>query len=148
MSRAGQIEVIEVEPVPAVALGRSTSASRLAHVVEQGLARVRAAVTAARVPTAGAPFVRFTDLAEPFAVDIGIPLSGAHSVPTLRSTILPGGKAASLWLDGDVARLVGALEQMQRHLGADAAGHPWARLWPGTAQDEPGIQLVWPVRTR
>lgn len=148
MSRAGQIEVIEVEPVPAVALGRSTSGDRLARVVEQGIARVRAAVTAARVPTAGAPFVRFTDRADPIAVDIGIPLAGAHSVPTLRSTILPGGKAASRWHDGDVAGLVTALDEMQQDVGSDAAGHPWAWLWPGTAHDEPGIQLVWPLRSR
>jgi hypothetical protein len=145
MTRAGQIELIHLEPTPAVVLGRTFRAAELVPSIEHGVGRVRAAVTAAQVPTAGAPFVRFVDLGDPLQVDIGIPLSGPHSVPTLRATVLPGGDAASMWHEGGLDRLLEGVERLLENVDRTPAGSPWASIWPDTDAGKPGIQLLCPL---
>ena len=145
MSRAGQIELIHLEPTAAVVLGRTVAAAELASLIEHGIGRVSAAVTAAQVPTAGAPFVRFVDLGEPLQVDIGIPLSGPHSVPTLRATVLPGGDAASTWLEGGLHRLIEGVERLLDDVDRTPSGSPWAEILPRSGQATPAIHLVCPV---
>jgi hypothetical protein len=146
MSRAGQIEMVHLEPTAAVVLGRNFRAAELAQSVEQGIGRVRAAVTAAHVPTAGAPFVRFVDLDDPLQVDIGIPLVGPHSVPTLRATVLPGGDAASMWHEGGFVGLIESVERLLRNVDRTPVGNPWASIWPDSDAGSPAIQLVCPLK--
>jgi hypothetical protein len=146
MSTVGQIELIHLEPTAAVVLGRTVGAAELAPSIEQGIARVRAAVTAAQVPTAGAPFVRFVDLGDPLQVDIGIPLSEPHSVPTLRATVLPGGDAAGMWLEGGLEHLIEGVERLLDHVDRTPSGSPWARIMTRPDTPAPVIYLICPVK--
>jgi hypothetical protein len=137
--------LMELEPTPAVVLGRTVVASRLSRAVDGGLARVRGAVTAARVPTSGVPFVRFLERGDPLQIEIGQPLSGPHQVPSLRSSLLPGGTAICTWYQGGIPGVPAALERLGDRLGDEAVptGSPWMRLWPDGGTER--LQLVWPV---
>lgn len=145
MSRAGQIELVHLEPTAAVVLGRTVATAELASSIEYGIGRVRATVTAAQVPTAGTPFVRFVELSDPVQVDIGMPLSGPHSVPTLRATVLPGGVAASMRHEGGLERLIEGVEQLLGEVDRSPVGGPWASIWPASEEGTPGIRLFCPL---
>ena len=146
MSRAGQIELVHLQPTAAVVLGRTVGVAELAPSIERGIERVRAAVTAAQVPTAGAPFVRLVELGDPLQVDIGIPLSGPHSVPTLRATVLPGGDAAAMWLEGGLENLIEGVERLLHDVDRTPSGSPWARIMTRSDTPAPVIYLLCPVK--
>lgn len=126
-------------------LGRTFRAAELAPSVELGVGRVRAAVTAAHVPTAGAPFVRFVDLDDPLQVDIGIPLAGPHSVPTLRATVLPGGDAAAMWHQGGLDDLIEGVARLLENVNRAPVGRPWASIWPDSEAGSSAVRLVCPL---
>lgn len=140
------IEVVHLEPNPAVVWSRRVDRASLGEVIEAGTDRVRRAVTAARVPTSGPPFIRYLSFSTRLDIEIGVPLDGPHAVPTLRTILLPGGEAATLWHThhGD------AIAELRRWVEANAAatGDPWEWLWTASDAAEPGVQLVWPVRLR
>jgi len=136
-----------LSPVPAVVLSRHVSRSRLGEDVKSGILRVRAAVTAARVPTVGAPFIRYLTMGDEPEVEIGLPLEAPHAVPTLRATILPGGTAATTWHEGPYGEVLSILADMESWVDANngSGGDPW--VWHLTEPDaEPiRIQVVWPL---
>lgn len=144
------IEVVSLTPTPAVVLGRKTARRSFEKATIQGIQRVRRAVAAARVPTAGPPFVRYLSLGPRPDLEIGLPLDGPHSVPTLRTTILPGGEAASLLHTGPPDELAASLEELARWVERHAAtaGDPWQWYWTEPDAEEPRIQIVWPMRLR
>ena len=142
------IGLIELTPMPAVVLARRYERSTIERTLEEGIQRVRKAVAAARVPTSGAPFVRFLSIGERGGIEVGLPLDGPHAVPTLRATILPGGLGATAWHHGDQSGVVDSLrlvERWVRHRGRPA-GAPWVWYW--TADDTAPLraQVVWPMR--
>lgn len=53
------VDVVTLEPAPAVVPARRVDSRRLAQAIAEGIPRVRRTVTAAQVPTAGPPFVRY-----------------------------------------------------------------------------------------
>ncbi|MGA7271176.1 MAG: hypothetical protein WB239_08900, partial [Acidimicrobiia bacterium] len=97
MSDPYEIEVIELTPTPAVVLPRTVQQSLLGDNIGRALGRIQAAVTAARVPVAGAPFVRYLSFGPEIEMEVGLPLAEPQSIPGLRAAILPGGPAASTW---------------------------------------------------
>lgn len=142
------ITTTDLSPVPAVVTARHVSGSRLSEEVESGIMKVRAAVTAARVPTVGAPFVRYLAMGDEPEIEIGLPLEVPHAVPTLRATILPGGSAATTWHEGPNGQVLSILADMGSWVDANggSGGDPW--VWHLTEPNaEPSrIQVVWPLR--
>lgn len=145
-----RIDVVALEPTPAVVLGRKAGRRPFDKRSLQGIQQVRRAVAAARVPTAGPPFVRYLSLGPRPALEIGLPLDRPHSVPSLRTTILPGGEAASLLHTGPPEELAASLEELghwvERH--AVTAGDPWQWYWTEPDAEALRVQIVWPVRLR
>lgn len=143
-----EVEILDLTPMPAVVLARSVDRASLGAEIGSGIRRVRNAVTAARVPTVGAPFVRYLSYGEEFDIEIGLPLDGPHAVPTLRATILPGGSAASLWHVGSYTGLPAVFGHLRRWVEKNAtpAGCPWERYWTAHSTESPRTQVVWPVR--
>ncbi|MFP3913909.1 MAG: hypothetical protein ACLFWM_03470 [Actinomycetota bacterium] len=144
------VEVVSLEPTPAVVAGRKVRDSGLDAAVADGIQRVRRAVTAARVPTSGPPFVRFLSSRSPFRLEIGLPLDGPHSIPTMRATLLPGGEAATLWHGGPHSRTIESLHELEGWVEAhgEPAADPWQWYWTEPDAPEPQMQLVWPMRLR
>lgn len=140
------IEIVTVEPTPAVVRATKARRDSLATTVRDGIQRVRRAVAAARVPTSGPPFVRYLTFGSRLDIEIGLPLDGPHAVPSLRTTILPGGDAATLW-HGDG---IDAFEDLRRWVTehAVASGDPWEWYWTEPDAEERRVQIVWPVRLR
>lgn len=140
------IEVVTLEPTPAVVWARRVGRRSLDETVEEGIQRVRGAVTAARVPTSGPPFVRYVSFRPRLVIEMGLPLDGPHAVPTLRTTILPGGDAATLWKSPDRD----AFDDLRHWVEANAlgTGDPWEWYWTEPDAARPRIQIVWPVRWR
>lgn len=91
------IQVITVEPTPAVVWARRASLRSVQVTIEAGMRRVRRVVRAARVPTCGPPFVRFLSFRPRLDIEVGLPLHGPCAVPSHRPPILPGEEAAGLW---------------------------------------------------
>jgi hypothetical protein len=148
---AGQvIEIVELTPAPAVVLPRKVRLEVLGDEIGASIRRVEAAVTAAQVPVAGVPFVRYLTLGPDAEVEIGVPLSGSHSVPSLRSTLLPGGPAASIWQERPSSGLSEVFADLEawidRH--GEPAGAPWESYWTSPDADVARTQIVWPVRLR
>jgi effector-binding domain-containing protein len=143
-----RVTMTELTPTPATVSARRVSRSNLSEEVESGIRKVRAAVTAARVPTNGAPFVRYLTMDEEPEVEIGLPLEGSHVVPTLRATILPGGVAASTWHDGPYEEMLSVLVELETwvELNAGSGGDPWVWHWTGPDAEHARIQVVWPLR--
>lgn len=143
-----RVEVVAVEPVTAVVLGRRVRPPSFRQTAIEDLQRVRNAVAAAHVPTAGAPFVRYVSLGRRPSVEFGLPLDGPHVVPTLRMTILPGGPAASLWHTGPHETLLDSLEDLGRWVDENArsGGDPWHWYWTEPDADDLRIQILWPLR--
>lgn len=140
------IDVISMEPTPAVVWALRVGRLSLQAALEEGIGKVRRAVTAARVPSSGPPFVRYLSLRPQLALEVGLPLAGPHAVPTLRATILPGGLGATLWrAPGRDSMAV--LEEWIRQ-NAEPAGDPWEWYWTEPDAPEPRVQIVWPVRLR
>jgi effector-binding domain-containing protein len=148
MTTAPDVDVIGLTPTPAVVLERKVRRDRLGQVIDEGIRRVRAAVTAARVPTAGAPFVRYLETGEFFRIEVGLPLDGAHAVPTLRSTVLPGGRAASVWHVGPFGDLGESFSRLAAWVESSglASGDPWEWYWTSADAEPPRVQIVWPMR--
>jgi hypothetical protein len=146
VSPVGAPETIHLEPSSAAVLSRSIPRETFASSIEQGIDRARAAVTAAHVPTAGPPFVRFVDLGDPTSVDVGFPLAGPHSVPMLRATVLPGGEVAAVWHREDLDGLIEAVERFVIRLGDVRVGDPWAAIW-STTEDRPEARIMSLVRS-
>lgn len=142
------IEVVELSPVPAVVLARKVRADALGDEIGKAIQRVEAAVTAARVPSAGAPFARYLTMGAEIEVEVGIPLVGSHSVPTLRATLLPGGSAATTWHVGPYSGLREAFADLEAWIDehAEPAGAPWESYWTPHDAEPPRTQVVWPVR--
>lgn len=147
MTRDNEVELIDLEPQPAVVLALSADAGEATAAFGTAIGKVRAAVAAARVPAAGPPFVRYLGYGERIEMEVGLPLDGPHSVPTLRTTILPGGAAASLWRIGSHPGLEEALHLLERWVedNATPAAAPWEVYWTEPDADPPRTQLVWPV---
>lgn len=142
------VELTGRTPTPAVVEERSVHRDRLGRAIDEGIRRVGAAVTAARVPTAGAPFVRYLETGESFRIEVGLPLDGAHSVPTLRSTALPGGRAASVRHVGPFGDLGEPVSRLAARVGSSglASGDPREWCWTSADAEPPRVQIVWPVR--
>jgi len=147
LSEGHTIEVVELAPTPAVVLPRRVATESLGDEIGRGIQRVRAAVTAARVPVAGAPFVRYLAMGPEMELEIGLPLKGSHSVPSLRATLLPGGTAATTWHTGPYTGLPGALADIEAWIAENAtsAGDPWESYATAPDADPPRTQVVWPV---
>lgn len=148
MTGAYVIEVAEREPQPAAVLPRRVTFDRLADEIGSGIRRVESAVTAARVPVAGAPFVRYLALEPAVEIEIGLPLAGSHSVPTLRLGLLPGGAVATTWHEGPYSGLAGAYTALEEWIDAhgESAGAPWESYWTPLGAEHPRTQVVWPVK--
>lgn len=148
MSAAHTIEVVELAPSPAVVLPRRVPNESLWDEIGRGIQRVRAAVTAARVPVGGAPFVRYLTMGSEIEIEIGLPLDGSHSVPSLRATLLPGGTAATTWHVGHYSGLPGAFADIEAWIADNAtpAGDPWASYCTTHDADPPRTLVVWPVK--
>lgn len=148
MNAPPTVTTIELVPTPAVVTRRRARRSDLTQTIGSGISKVRTAVTAARVPSAGAPFVRFLSRADEPELEIGLPLDGAHAVPTLRATILPGGTAVSMWHEGSYEELLSALSELEAWMGenAEPGGDPWVWHWTEPGIDVVRAQAVWPVR--
>ncbi|HJR92770.1 MAG TPA: GyrI-like domain-containing protein [Acidimicrobiia bacterium] len=144
------VELVELEPAPVVVLPRRVRSDALGDEIGKSIQRVEAAVTAAQVPVAGAPFVRYLDMGPEMEIEVGIPLAGSHAVPTLRASLLPGGPAVTTWHVGPYSGLAGAFAELEAWISehAQAAGPPWESYWTGPEADLPRVQLVWPVRLR
>lgn len=143
-----EIEVIELTPTPAVVLPRTIQQSKLGDGIGQALGRIRAAVTAARVPVAGAPFVRYLSFGPEIEMEVGLPLAQPHSIPGLRAAILPGGPAASTWHTGAYEGLAGAFAAVRAWVEANATsgGHPWESYWTPADAAPVRTQIVWPIQ--
>lgn len=138
----------ELTPTPAVVLARRYERDTLDQTIDEAIRRVRKAVTAARVPTAGPPFVRFLSIGDRGEIEVGLPLDGPHVVPTLRATILPGGTAASAWHRGDESGILDLLRLVERWVADNGtpAGPPWVWYWTPGDSDPFRAQVVWPMR--
>src|SRR5690606_1304132 len=134
------VTLTELTPTPAVVLARRYERDTLDQTIDEAIRRVRKAVTAARVPTAGPPFVRFLSIGDRGEIEVGLPLDGPHVVPTLRATILPGGTAASAWHRGDESGILDLLRLVERW--GPGACRPGLR--PGAVQRADGL----PARRR
>lgn len=143
------VTTVDLAPTPAVVSARRVSRSNLGDEVAAGIRKVRAAVTAARVPTAGPPFVRYLTRDEEPEIEIGLPLDGSHAVPTLRATILPAGTAAVTWHVGPYEKLFVTLAELEEWVVTNGhpGGDPW--VWHLTEPDaeQASIQVVWPMRS-
>ncbi len=148
MSDPYEIEVIELTPTPAVVLPRTVQQSLLGDNIGRALGRIQAAVTAARVPVAGAPFVRYLSFGPEIEMEVGLPLAEPQSIPGLRAAILPGGPAASTWHTGPYEGLAGAFTAVRTWIEANAAsaGHPWESYWTPADADPARTQIVWPIQ--
>jgi len=144
------IEIVELTPAPAVVLPRKVRLEVLGDEIGAGIGRVEAAVTAAQVPVAGVPFVRYLTLGAEAEVEIGVPLNGSHSVPSLRATLLPGGPAASIWHERPSSGLSEVFADLKAWIEqhGEPAGAPWESYWTSPDADVPQTQIVWPVRLR
>lgn len=149
MSAQLHVDLIGLTPTPAAVTARTVDRASLREAIESGIQRTRRAVTAGHVPTSGAPFVRYLSYSDEFDIEIGLPLDGPHIVPGFRTTILPGGTAASVWHLGTYEELRFVFDELRRWVESNAtpAGDPWEWYWtPGDA-DPPRTQIVWPVTT-
>lgn len=144
------VSTIELSPVPAVVTARHVFRSRLSEEIESGILKVRAAVTAARVPTVGAPFVRYLAMENEPEIEIGLPLEAPHAVPTLRATILPGGTAATTWHEGPHEEVLSILADMASWVGTNSrsGGDPWVFHLTERETEPTRIQVVWPLRAQ
>lgn len=142
-----EIEVIELIPTPAVVLPRTVQRQQLGDGIGQALDRIQAAVTAARVPVAGAPFVRYLSFGSEIEMEVGLPLTEPQSIPSLRAAILPGGPAASTWHVGSYEGLPDAFSAVRAWVSENAigSGHPWETYWTPHDGDPPRTQIVWPI---
>lgn len=142
------VDTIDVEPTPAVVLARRCHVDVLPRTVQDGIQRVRRAVTAARVPTAGPPFVRHLTTGDWREIEVGLPLDGPHAVPTLRATILPGGTAATAWHHGDISGVIDLLRLVERWVSdrGETTGAPWVWHWTAGDAEPLRAQVVWPMR--
>lgn len=142
------MEVVELEPTPAVVFARKAGRRPLHETATAGIQKVRKAVTAARVPTAGPPFLRYLTLDERPEVELGLPLEGPHSVPSLRTTILPGGRAATIWHTDPGLDIRSSLDDLHSWVTtrAEVLGDPWQWYWTEPDAEQPRIQIVWPMR--
>jgi effector-binding domain-containing protein len=150
--RAGspyEIEVIDLAPTPAVVLPRTVQRNQLGEDIGRAMSRIQAAVTAARVPVAGAPFVRYLSFGEEIEMEVGLPLTEPQSIPSLRATILPGGPAASTWHLGPYDGLPEAFSTVREWVSENAtsAGHPWEAYWTQHDAHPPRTQVVWPIQS-
>lgn len=148
MSLQYEIEVVELTPTPAVVLPRIVERHQLGDGIGQALNKVQAAVTTARVPVAGAPFVRYLSWRSEIEMEVGLPLFEPHSIPSLRAAILPGGPAASTWHVGSYEGLPAAFGAVRAWVtdNATGAGHPWESYWTAHDADPPRTQVVWPIQ--
>lgn len=95
------VELTGLTPTPAVVEERSVHRDRLGRAIDEATRRVGAA----GAPTAGAPSVGDLETGEFSRIEVGLPPDGAHSAPTLRTTVLPGGQAAGVCHVGPFADL-------------------------------------------
>lgn len=148
MSPQMAVEVVAIEPTPAVALPRQETGSDLSASVPRAIRRVRQAVAAARVPTSGPPFVRYLSIADPLEVEIGLPVDQPQAVPGLRTTILPGGTAATVDHHGSIDLIPLLLAQLADWVdaAAESAGRPWQWHLTDPDQEPSRTRLVWPIR--
>lgn len=139
--------MIDLQPSPAVVVARRVPAEALGDRIGRSIQQVRTSVSAAGVPSTGAPFVRYLSGGPDFSIEVGLPLDGPHSIPGLRTTLLPGGTAASLWHVGPYDGLREAFRRLEDWVDANAepAGDPWEWYWTEHDADPPRTQIVWPV---
>lgn len=144
------VSIVELDPTPAVVLTRTSPGSNLGETIESATRRVRAAVTAARVPTSGPPFARFLSTDERPRIEVGLPLASAHAVPTLRATILPGGRAATLWYEDGTADALARVTELRSWVDRyeQSGADPWVWFWTEPDAGTGRAQVVWPVKTR
>lgn len=147
---AATIEIVELAPSPVVVLSRRVTRPRLPTEIDRAIRRVETAVTAAQVPVAGVPFVRYLGTGDEMEIEVGVPLAGSHAVPTLRAGLLPGGPAATTWHVGPYSDLAEVVAAMESWIGdhAESAGPFWESYWSAPGTDPPRVQLFWPVRLR
>lgn len=138
------VELTGLTPIPAVVEERSVHRDRLGRAIDEGTRRVGAA----GAPTAGAPFVGYLETGELFRIEVGLPPDGAHSVPTLRTTVLPGGQAAGVCHVGPFGDLGESFSRLAAWVGSSgsASGDPWKWYWASADAEPPRVQIVWPVR--
>lgn len=141
------IQVIEVQPVPAMVLARTLSGSDWPGAVARGISRLRRSIAAARLSTAGPPFLRYRTL-DPLEFEVGIPVDRPQSVPGLRTAILPGGLAASVDHVGPIDDLPTVLAELADWVdrSAESAGRPWQWHWTELDHAEARTQIAWPIR--
>ncbi len=147
MTDTDTIQLAEFDPAHAVVLSRTVSSAGLSAAVTSALARVRSLTTAARVLPVGPPFVRYVRWGEDAEIEVGVPLAQPEAVPGLRSTIVPGGPAATTWHEGSHEEITPVLAALEDWIAAHAtpAGSPWASF--GLADDSgPRTLVVWPVK--
>lgn len=142
-----EIEVIDVEPTHTVVLPRRVRSGVLPEVIGPAIDRATSLVTAARLTPGGPPFVRYLSFGEEVEVEVGFPTDRPQSVPALRSSMLPGGRAASTWHVGPYSGLPAAFEAVTRWIEEHGAvpGRPWEWYWTPHDEDPPRTQVVWPV---
>lgn len=139
--------MIELKPTPAVVLARRARAAELGNKIGKAIQTLRTSVSAAGVSSAGAPFVRYLSEGPDFSIEVGLPLDAPHSIPGLRTTLLPGGTAASLWHEGSHDGLGAAFRRLEAWVRdhAEPTGDPWECYWTERDADLPRTQIVWPV---
>ena len=141
------IEMITLEPTSAVVLPRTVRRSALSDAIGPAVDRATSLVAAARVQPSGPPFVRYLTFGDEVEMEIGVPVESPQSIPALRSTMLPGGTAASTWHEGAHSGLPAAFSAVQHWIEEQggAAGKPWEMYWTSHDADPARTQVVWPV---
>jgi effector-binding domain-containing protein len=142
-----EIEVITLEPTSAVVLPRTVRRSALSDAIGPAVDRATSLVAAARAQPSGPPFVRYLAFGEDVEMEIGFPVESPQNIPALRSTMLPGGTAASTWHEGPYSGLPAAFAAVETWIDEQGAtaGKPWEIYWTAHDADPARTQIVWPV---
>lgn len=143
-----EIEIVEIEPTPTVVLPRQVRPGVLAEVIGPAIDRATSLVTAASLTPSGPPFVRYLSFGDEVELEVGYPTARPENVPALRSSMLPGGRAAATWHVGSYAGLRVAFDAVSAWIDDHGLvpGRPWEWYWTPHDADSPRTQVVWPVK--